>query len=285
MVCPSNSTVPYKLASRSGQPAPTRLQLTLSAPGGLWYYDNIKNITAYHNLSYLDGMFSYAPFSTLLPSILPSLSATTALDQVRTQLELLYNACFQPHTGLLVHGYDAAKSHPWANPQTGASPIVWSRSLGWYTVGLVDSLEIAQHYYPHSLGKGSSFASLRKLFNDLASALIEAVAASANATGRHALYQVVTQPGAQGNFVESSGTALVAYALAKGALTGLLLDRALREKAACTARDMVGDLVHNFVIENANGTLSFNGTSSVASLSGDSVDFEVSLASCVFLNM
>ena len=252
------------------------LQLTLSATGGLWYYDNVNNLTAYHNLSYLDGMFSYAPFSTLLPSILPSLNATAALDQVRTQLDILHDRCYQNDTGLLVHGYDAAKTHPWANPTTGASPIVWSRSLAWYTVGLVDSLDIAMRLYPQEKSKGSSFDLLRQRFNELAKAQVSAVKASANATGRDALWQVVTQPGAQGNFVESSGTALVAYALAKGVRTGLLLDKALKESAANTATKMVGDLVQNFIIENANGTLSFNGTSSVASLSGNQINFEVS---------
>ncbi|RMX99261.1 hypothetical protein D0867_12160, partial [Hortaea werneckii] len=33
--------------------------------GGLWYYNNVNNLSAYHNLSYLDGMFSYAPFALL----------------------------------------------------------------------------------------------------------------------------------------------------------------------------------------------------------------------------
>ena len=249
---------------------------TKTTVGGLWYYNNVNNLTAYANLSYLDGMFSYASFSTLLPTVVPNLTATATFDQVRMQLDLLYDSCYQNDTGLLVHGYDAAKTHPWADPVTGASPIVWSRSLGWYTVGLVGSLEIAMHLYPEIQGKDSSFSFLRQRLNELARAQVNTVNASANATGRNALWQVVTEPGARGNFVESSGTALVAYALAKGVRTGLLLDETLQESAACTASKMVGDLVHNFVIENANGTLSFSGTSSVASLSGNQIDFEVS---------
>ena len=270
-VSQNRRTVSCRLARR------TRSPLTFPATGGLWYYNNVNNLTAYTNLSYLDGMYSYAPFSTLLPSILTNLTAAaTAFDQVRTQLDILYSVCYQNATGLLVHGYDAGKTHPWADPVTGASPIVWSRSLGWYTSGLVDALVIAKHLYPQVQSKGSSFSSLLQHFNELASAQVKAVGASANATGRNALWQVVTQPGAQGNFVESSGTALIAYALARGARKGLLLDKALAESAADTATKMVEDLVQNFVIENANGTLSFNGTSSVASLSGNAIDFEVS---------
>ncbi|KAL9082979.1 MAG: hypothetical protein Q9165_008707 [Trypethelium subeluteriae] len=254
------------------------VQQPRNANAGLWYYDNVNNLTAYSNLSYLDGMFSYAPFTMLLPSVLPNLTVDAAFDQAHLQLDLLYHCCFQNETGLLVHGYDAIRSHPWANPVNGASPIVWSRSLGWYTVGLVDLLEIAVRSYSQDQTKdGSSLYLLRQRFNELAKAQIAAVSASANTTGRAALWQVVTQPGAQGNFVESSGTALVAYALAKGAQTGLL-DNAAKESAALVATKMVEDLVENFVIENENGTLSFNGTSSVASLSGNKIDFEESTA-------
>ena len=258
--------------------------MTLSAIGGLWFFNNVNNLTAYANLSYLDGMFSYAPFSALLPSVLPTLTATAAFDRVCMQLDILYHRCYQNDTGLLVHGYDAARTHPWVDPVTGASPIVWSRSLGWYTVGLVDSLEIAMHLYPQIQSEGSSFSLVRQHFNELARALVQAVNASANATGRNALWQVVTQPGARGNFVESSGTALIAYALATGVRTGLLLDKALNESAACTATKMVGDLVQNFVVENTSGTLSFNGTSSVASLSGNQINFEVSAPNVTVFN-
>ncbi|THX81712.1 Six-hairpin glycosidase [Aureobasidium pullulans] len=33
--------------------------------GGLWYYDNQNNLTAYRNLSYTDGMYSYPTFAIL----------------------------------------------------------------------------------------------------------------------------------------------------------------------------------------------------------------------------
>ncbi|KAL9071623.1 MAG: hypothetical protein Q9157_005396 [Trypethelium eluteriae] len=217
----------------------------------------------------------------LLPSVLPNLTADVAFDEAHLQLDLLYHRCFQNETGLLVHGYDAIRSHPWANPVNGASPIVWSRSLGWYTVGLVDLLEIAMRSYSQEQNQdGSSLYLLRQRFNELAKAQIAAVTASANTTGRAALWQVVTQPSAQGNFVESSGSALIAYALAKGVRTGLL-DNAVKESAALVATKMVEDLVENFVIENENGTLSFNGTSSVASLSGNKIDFEASTSAFV----
>jgi len=222
-------------------------------------------------------MFSYAPFTALLPSVLPDLRAEDAINNVSRQIDLLYQHCYDNNTGLVVHGFDASKTHPWADPVSGASPIAWSRSLGWYTVGLVDSLEIVTRLYPQIHGRGEALSILRQRLNELMKAQIRIVAASATETGRHALWQVVGQPGAEGNFVESSGTALVAYALAKASRSRMLSDESLVDSAACTASKMLGDLIEHFVIKNANGTLSFNGTSSVASLSGNEVDFEASL--------
>ena len=220
-------------------------------------------------------MFSYAPFYTILPSVLPSLPALVAFEDVYHQLDTLYCRCFDKKSGLLVHGYNAAKAHPWADSVTGASPFVWSRSLGWFTTGLVDALDAAVRLYRDVWSERLSFLLLSAQFNELAVAEILAVEVSLNATGRYALWQVVTEPAAEGNFIESSGTALVAYALAKGVRSGLLLG-ALGERAAYTATKMVEDLVQNFVIENGNGTLSFNGTNSVASLRSDQLDYEVS---------
>ena len=251
--------------------------------GGLWYYDNVKSLAAYSNLSYLDGMFSFAPFYTILPSVISSLSAPVAFEEVFQQLDTLYLACFHKETGLLVHGYDGSKTRPWADPVTGASPIVWSRSLGWFVTGLVDTLSAALELYRYPWSEAPPFVLLDAQLNELAAALIQAVETSANATGRYALWQVVTEPGAPDNFVESSGTALVAYVLAKGVKSGLILDPALRECATFTATKMVDDLLQNFVTINDSGTLSFNGTSSVASLSGRQVDYEVSAGKCVFM--
>jgi hypothetical protein len=40
-----------------------------NANGDYWYYNNVANLTAYRNLTYLDGMYSLAPFMTILPQL------------------------------------------------------------------------------------------------------------------------------------------------------------------------------------------------------------------------
>lgn len=248
--------------------------------GGLWYYANPLNLTAYANLSYLDGMYSYAPFTALLPTLphKSHLHLSAALADINLQTAILWNRTYDPASGLLKHGYDALLHHSWAAPMTGSSPIVWSRSLGWYTTGLVDALAIAiasSQSSARNIAKNPAFREMQQRFSTLAAAEVAAVCNSTRLTNRTALWQVVTAPGEPGNFVESSGSALIAYALARGVRLGFL-DK--REGAAETAMLVFEDLARNFVVRNANGTLSFNGTSAVATLSGN-VDYEVSVSS------
>ncbi|MBK6724815.1 MAG: glycoside hydrolase family 88 protein [Acidobacteria bacterium] len=47
-------------------------------------------------------------------------------------------------TGLLYHGWDESKQQKWADKTSGRSPHFWGRAMGWYAMGLIDTLE----YFP-----------------------------------------------------------------------------------------------------------------------------------------
>lgn len=226
-----------------------------NAYGGLWYY-------IYPEWSYLDGMYSLAPFYSLYTlSISDGTNVssglnTTALDDMTYQLDLLWQHCRNSSSGLLVHGYDASLTAVWAAPVTGASPIVWGRSLGWYFMGLVDTLEIlsgvsaARMYADQMLEK----------FQALAAAAIQAVDPDSGAW-----WQVVDQPGREGNYIESSVSAMFTYALFKGARLGYLPSN------QTTAAQRIAErayeyLTEAFVVYETAGTLGWNGTVSVCSL-------------------
>lgn len=223
--------------------------------GGLWYY-------TYPNWSYLDGMYSLAPFYSLYTLStndgVDSSSGlnTTALDDMACQLDLLWQHCRNSSSGLLVHGYDASLTAVWANPLTGASPIVWGRSLGWYFMSLVDTLEIlsgasaTQCYSDQLLEK----------FKSLVSAVIQAVDSN---TG--AWWQVVDQPDREGNYIESSVSAMFTYGLFKGARLGYIPSNQtiLAQNIAEKAYEY---LTEAFVVYETDGTLGWNGTVSVCSL-------------------
>ncbi|KAH8596617.1 Six-hairpin glycosidase-like protein [Bisporella sp. PMI_857] len=216
-----------------------------NAKGGYWYY-------VYPQWSYLDGMYSLAPFYTLYSPSVDHNVNQTALDDMQFQLDLIWQHCFNDTSGLLVHGYDESRTAVWADPVTGASPHVWGRSLGWFAMALVDTLEVLPR---------SALEQKRRLlhmFHSLSEALINVVDMR---TG--GWWQVLDQPGREGNYVESSGSAMFAYSLAKGARLGYLADPS---KARCIATRAYKYLTDTFVVQNKNGTLGYNGTVSVCSL-------------------
>lgn len=235
--------------------------------GGLWYY-------TYQNWSYLDGMYSLAPFYSLYTLSqndgVDSGSGlnTTALDDMAYQLDLLWQHCRNSTSGLLVHGYDASLTAVWANPVTGASPIVWGRSLGWYFMSLVDTLEILSG----ASAMQSYVIQLLDKFDALASAVIQAVDPN---TG--AWWQVVDQPGREGNYIESSVSAMFTYGLFKGARLGYIPSNqtALAQTIAEKAYEY---LTETFVVYETDGTLGWNGTVSVCSLNSTAT-YEVSSSS------
>ncbi|KAI1141047.1 glycoside hydrolase family 105 protein [Hypoxylon sp. FL0543] len=221
--------------------------------GGLWYF-------TYPQWSYLDGMYSLAPFYTqyslAADSSLSSENTTDALDDMLLQLDLLWSHTRNATTGLLVHGYDASRTAVWADPVTGASPHVWGRSLGWYAVALVETLELlpksACKYRGRILDK----------FQSLAASLVDAVDP---VTG--GWWQVLDEPAREGNYIESSGSAMFAYALLKGARLGYLKSKpALSRTAEVAGVRGQKYLTDTFVVRNANGTLGYNGTVAVCSL-------------------
>lgn len=229
--------------------------------GGLWYY-------TYPYWSYLDGMYSLAPFYTLYTftrsnAMIPNI---TALDDMSHQVNLLWDHRLDENSGLLVHGYDASGTAVWADPVTGASPHVWGRSLGWYIMALVDTLEILPD---HRQTRQHREPLVQKL-QYLASAVVQAVDPD---TG--AWWQVLDQPGREGNYIESSGSAMFVYALLKGARLGYLKPGNMSAVSIQVAKRAYRYLSNTFVVYEEDGLLGYNGTVAVCSLNS-TASYEVS---------
>ena len=253
--------------------------------GGLWYYNNVNNLTAYRNLSYLDGMYSYAPYVTILPQLKDSASnPVAALESAVEQLHILHDICAKP-SGLLVHGYDALRAHTWAaSNSNGASPEVWGRALAWYSLSLLNTLEIAAHN-PEQLWS-EAYGSLLALFQSVMRAQIEAAERGKSQTGVPGVWQVVDRAGEAGNFVEASSSFMSVYTLLRGERLGYLRSDGNATVVGnadqnCTgsgivelATEMYETVLEQYLITHANGSLSLNGTSSVASLSPQEVGYE-----------
>ncbi|KAG5930531.1 hypothetical protein E4U53_002220 [Claviceps sorghi] len=221
-----------------------------SPNGGFFYF-------VYPFWSYLDGIFSLLPYLAAQP--------TVDYHEMQLQVALLVEHCAQANTSLLVHGYDWSRTAVWADKETGGSPYVWGRSLGWFLAGLVQAWErlpCASAREPPAAA-AAVCRLLRDVFTRVSADLLRYRDPASGAW-----WQLVTLPGQPGNYLESSSTALFVFSLLKAQRTGLLRrgDAAAPDyqAAALKAYDYA---LASFVTTNpADGTIGYNDTVAVCSL-------------------
>jgi unsaturated rhamnogalacturonyl hydrolase len=167
---------------------------------GFWH----KNI--YPNQMWLDGLYMGTPFYTRYTV---TYEGGKNLDDVAKQFEVVQEHLLDKKAGLPYHAWDESKQIPWANINTGTSPTLWSRGIGWYAMALVDVLD----YYPKNHPK-------QKVIVRYLNELVENLAKYQDASGLW--YQVIDKGNKEGNYLESSGSAMFTYVMAKGVEKGYL---------------------------------------------------------------
>lgn len=159
----------------------------------------------YPNQIWLDGIYMAQVFSTMYAKEYGGADYSDMLGQIKN----VNNYMQDKATGLYYHGLDCSKSIFWADKETGLSRNFWLRSIGWFTVALVDIIEICDN------------ESVRRELTDIFADLIKNIRNFRD--GDSGLYwQVVDQPGRDGNYLETSGSSMIAYAMLKGARLGVL---------------------------------------------------------------
>lgn len=244
----------YKLASNIVREQLNRHPRTPS--GGFWHRD-----PTYPNQMWLDGIFMADSFYAKWTKEFDNDNAT-AWDDIALQYDLIEEHCRNHTTKLLVHGYDESKTAVWADPVTGAAPLVWSRAVGWYFMSLTEAIQ----HFPES---SEARARLIEYFVALAQGLKEAY----ERDGGWWLVMSEPYPGMEGNYIESSAHAMFVYGLMHGIRTGLLEE----EEYGQVADESWEYLMDEFVTKNDDGTLNFIKTVEVGSLSSNGT-YEVSIA-------
>jgi len=196
----------------------------------------------------------------------------TAWADITAQFQLQFDNTIQNATApnnlhLLYHGYDHSFTAVWASPDRGHSPEVWDRALGWYMMALVDVLDIMPASNP---GHGA----LLKILQTLAPKIRDAADPD---TG--VWWLVMTQPGREGNYFESSGAAMFVYALLKGIRRGYISDTDGSIVAAM--KKAYSYFLGNFVVPKSDGTMDWTNTVSVGSLTTTG-DYNVSCPFCSY---
>ncbi|KAF3769010.1 family 105 glycoside hydrolase [Cryphonectria parasitica EP155] len=223
--------------------------------GGFWHRS-----PTYPDQMWGDGIFMGDSFYARHTSLFQR-DNTSAWDDITLQYDLYQRHCGRNATSrLLKHGYDESKVAVWADPVTGASPLVWARADGWFLTSLVETLEVMPRAHP-------GFARLAGHVQSLAEGLRRAQDPS---TRGWWLVMDEEYVGAAGNYIESSATAMFASGLLQGVRLGFL-DADVYLGAAEKAYEM---MVAKWVVEDADdGTLNWEDTVEVGSL-GSNASFQ-----------
>ena len=215
-----------------------------TSEGGFWH----KKI--YPRQMWLDGLFMGQPFYAQYARTFGEPAA--AFDDIARQFLLVSRHTRDPRTGLMYHGWDEARAQKWADSATGLSQHFWARAMGWYAVGVVETLDHFPAGHPDR-------AAIIQTLRDAA----EGVARVQDpVTGLW--WDVLDQPNRAGNYLEASASSMLAYALAKAARLGYI-DARYRQVAE---RGFDGILA-NLVKEHADGTVSLINVVQVSGLGGN----------------
>ena len=208
--------------------------------GNFWH----KKI--YPNQVWLDGLYMAQVFYTRYET---TFNSGRNYGDIVKQFKNVWNNMYDQDKKLYYHGWDVSKQSFWADPETGLSKSFWLRSVGWYTVGLVDAIS----YF--DLSRPNIKAELITIFRKTIEGLEQYIDPQ-----KHMLWQVVDQMGREGNYVETSGSAMIAYAMMKGARLGFV-DR----RFAAVGEKIFNGICREYLTET-DGELNLGGICLMAGL-------------------
>jgi unsaturated rhamnogalacturonyl hydrolase len=173
-----------------------------NAEGGFWHKKK------YPDEMWLDGIYMGEPFLVRYGRMFGNDPA--CFDTAVFQVTLAARHTQDPATGLLRHAWDCDRNAAWADPQTGLSPEVWSRGMGWFAMALVDILNDLRADHQ---GRQELLTTLQKLAVGLKQT-------QDRASGLW--YQVVDKGNLPDNWHETSGSGMFVYAIKAGMDAGYL---------------------------------------------------------------
>lgn len=212
--------------------------------GNFWH----KNIYPYQ--VWLDGLYMAQPFYLEYEKRFNnSQKAYDVYEQICNVEKLMRDE----KTGLYYHAYDETRTMYWADKETGLSPNFWLRAEGWFILSLVDVLEIMM-----DMDMESEFKHLQKMLTDLT------VALSRYQHESGLWYQLIALPEVVGNYLETSGTALISAAILKAVRLGLI-----PEKYKSIGQKAFYGIIDNRLTKGEDGNPSVKGICLVAGLGGE----------------
>ena len=217
-------------------------QMPRTKEGNFWH----KNI--YPDQVWLDGLYMcqqfYMEYDTRFHD-------KKNYDDIFQQFFNVEKNMRDPKTGLYYHAYDSSRAMFWCDKVTGLSQNFWLRALGWFSMALLDTLDKAD-----ASAAGESYEKLKQIFVELMDAMLKYQDESGM------WYQIVNYGGMDKNYLETSGSSIMAYALLKGVRLGIL-----PESYVEYAKKAIDGICDKY-LKTKEGEMSLGGICLVAGLGG-----------------
>lgn len=165
----------------------------------------------YPNQIWMDGLYMAQPF--YMQYEVEYNNKANCRDSYEQFLHV-YDLMRDTRNGLYYHAYDDSREAFWCDPVTGLSDNFWLRALGWYAMALVDTMEVM----PEEMAEEK--ARLGAVYKELIDAMLPYQDQESGMW-----YQVVNRGRIQPNYLETSGSAIFAYAIMKSVRLGYLDER------------------------------------------------------------
>lgn len=202
----------------------------------------------YPHQIWLDGLYMGSPFYA---EYVKEFGQIEEFDDITKQFLLCAKNTKDHETGLLYHAFDEKKIQPWCNPETGHSKNFWGRSMGWFVMGLVDTLTFLPENHKDR-------GALLVLLTDVLLALKNVQDKESGVW-----YQVLDKGDRKGNYLEASSSCMILYAIAKGVKQGYL-----PKEWEELAHQVYEGIINEFITETSAGLVNLNKNCQVAGLGG-----------------
>lgn len=204
----------------------------------------------YPNQIWLDGLYMAQPFYMEYET---RYDKKEKYNDIIRQFDNVQKLLYNKERGLCYHACDEAKTQFWADKKTGCSPNFWLRSMGWYLMALVDTMDCM------SIEIFEQYKKLESIFKQMLNGILQYQDKESKL-----FYQVIDRGDTVGNYLETSGSAMIAYAILKGCRMGILLS----EKYAFRGEEILKSLIDNKLLEK-DGVLHLTGICEMAGLGPD----------------
>ncbi|MCK2245039.1 MULTISPECIES: glycoside hydrolase family 88 protein [unclassified Crossiella] len=153
-----------------------------------------------------DGVYMAQPF---IAGYAKQYNETYGYDEAVRNLAAYFKN-LKRDNGLLWHAYDEDGSEPWAKNPGRHSAEHWARAIGWFGMTAIDILEVLPANHPRRAEVIAMVQHLARGYQRYQDA----------ATGRW--FQVVDKPTANGNWTETSASAMYTFMISRGVERGYL---------------------------------------------------------------